>query len=225
MPYGTARPSGSSERVLKEVVNVHPNRLPSPSGPGVLELPDPLLLLRVHADHRAAQSSERLDLGSKAEKLAIAFGMSRVRLFLFPMAPQRILPLSQQPSDRGTTDPMARLGQGRAQRTKAAPGPFRRLRRRSGGLSLHLGIQNAPYRGVFFSTEGRPPPVKRTPSGGRPSKERATSSRPLAMVFSSKPVINERSVSPPRPIRSDSTAASHRRCCSSNRLISRLRRS
>lgn len=135
----------ASEGILEEVVDVHSKGFPPPRRSGVLERADQLLLLGVHADDRPSQLSERLDLCPKIEKLSVAFGMSRVRLLLFPMTSQRIVPLSQQPTDRRPTHSMTRFGQGGAQRTEAATGPFRRLGRRSGGLRFDFRFQGNPY--------------------------------------------------------------------------------
>ena len=64
-------------RVAGEVVAVDAHRFPGarPGPPGVLELPDQLLLLRVHADHRRSGIPVFLHLAGQVPELGVPVGM------------------------------------------------------------------------------------------------------------------------------------------------------
>src|SRR3974377_1242640 len=68
---------GLVQLLVGEVVHAYPLGLPGrrPFRPAVLEVPDILLLLGVHADHRAAVGLERCDLGVDVPELGVAVGV------------------------------------------------------------------------------------------------------------------------------------------------------
>ena len=102
------------ERVRPEVVHVDRLGLLAPHPPGVLELPDQLLLLGIDADLGQPGRAERLPLLGDVLELPIAVGMRRARLELLGVRVQPIplaRPGAAAPS-AGSPDARPRPGPG-----------------------------------------------------------------------------------------------------------------
>jgi len=91
------------QRVLFEVVDIHDLRALAPDLAGVLEIPDQLLLFRVHADNRLTGFLMLLPLLPDIGKLAIPLRML-LAAHLLVIGFQRIVMGFEQAADHGFTD-------------------------------------------------------------------------------------------------------------------------
>lgn len=98
-------------------------------------------------------------------ELDIAFGMLLARVEHLAMAPQSVLLLPQQATDRGWTGTAV---QGLRQTPQPGAYPFLVRAGIAGHLRLYETSEVLKQGQIFFSTRGRPPPGNRTRSVGRP---------------------------------------------------------
>lgn len=90
--------ASTAQGVLFEIVGVYLARCSAPRTAGVLELPDQLLFLRVHAEHGIARTLMVFALPSKVAELLVPVGMGRPGE-PFDVDPHRKAGLFQQPPD------------------------------------------------------------------------------------------------------------------------------
>jgi hypothetical protein len=127
-----------AQRVTGEVMNVDPHR-PTDRPPftsGVLELPDELLLFRVHADHRLIVSLVILHPVVDIAELRIPVRVLRAFEHL-GVALQTETVLTQQGADRRSRYPMSGPGQLAGQRAGRLGGPAQRRHRIPAYVRLH----------------------------------------------------------------------------------------
>ena len=206
----------AAHRVLEEVMRVDLLGRSTPGPARILELSDQLLFLRIHADDRVSGTLKGPTLAANVSELPVPIGMGRSGKSL-DVDPQREAECPQQPrhGTRGKVNPPGQLPQTQPHK----PMPRRRV---AAGFRFHQGFQAVLDPGRFFSTHGRPAPGKRTLSAGRPSSPLANSACPRLIVSGCRPVTKLMKAKPPCPNRLASQATIHRRCCSSQRLSSRL---
>src|SRR3954447_17403808 len=138
-----------AERLAEEVIDLHlfglALRAPRPAC--VLEIPNQLLLLRIHRNHRLLLRQRRLHARIDVVKLRIAAGMLATLAGLAVALQAELLRL-QHLGDDATADLVPKLRQFGRQPTQALAGPAQRRHRISAGIGLHQLQQVSPQRRV-----------------------------------------------------------------------------
>ncbi len=118
-----------------------------PFAPGILEIADEFLLLRVDRDGRIAGRQRLLDAIVDVVELPVAIGMigSLARL---AVGLKRIVELMQQLADEGAADRMAHVAQPLAELAQALAGPQQRRLRVATGRGLDQGAQVLDQAGI-----------------------------------------------------------------------------
>src|SRR3954449_10017103 len=98
MPVIGAIRDGRAFGQTRKIMDVHLLRLPllAPFPPVILEVPDPLLLLRVYGDHRFFALQEPLSCLINVAKLPVPVGVG-FPLFVLPVRLQRVIEIPEPP--------------------------------------------------------------------------------------------------------------------------------
>src|SRR4051812_2681504 len=192
-----------AERLAEEVIHLHlfglALRAPRPAR--VLEIPNQLLLLRVHRNHRLLLGQRRRHARLDVVKRRIAVGMLATLAGLAVALQAELLRL-QHLGDDATADLVPKLRQFVRQPTQALAGPAQRRHRISAGIGLHQRQQIRPQRRVVVYVGSlsirllRPPPARRTCPGAS-GLSAARSCKPRAIVLGATPVACDTAAMPP----------------------------
>lgn len=189
---------GPADSPRGKVVVQNQSCLCTPTTARVFEVPHPLFLLGVDANHWPAMSYVQLSHSDQIAKLSISVWMTNARS-LFATSAQREMLLSQHTSYRMGRNLQTLTAKGLADFPQRTMRPFQAGDRIPGGGILQKFLQGPHDPGRFSSTGLRPAPGCRI----RVGQDRLAwdnSLRPLAIVLRSMPLMRSISRIPPRPL-------------------------
>lgn len=217
---------GSANRPRWKVVVQNKPCLLTPTTTRIFEVPHPLFLFRIDANHWQAKSYVQISQTNQVAKLSIPVWIANARP-LFATRAQRKTLLSQDAGYRCGRNLQTLSTKGLAEFPQRTMRPFQTRDRIPGGRILQKLLQGPHDPGRFSSTVLRPAPGCRTRLG-QGCLAWDNSLCPLAIVFRSMPLIRSSSRMPPRPLWRAKKPAKSRRMRSSatakSWLISRCSR-
>src|SRR3990172_435153 len=216
--------NGHPHRIVEKIVIIHRMGLSLPRYPRIFESSDLLLLFRVDADNGASPRGEFLPLLVEVAELPVAdpsgWRILVARFQILVIDAQREPHLFQQTAHGAGADPDVESAELSGYFPGRLAGPSQTLHRVSGRFMLQQIRDTVDDLRRFFSVRLRPPPALRVLS--RCTCSPKSSRRPRATVCGSSPKNSAILRSPPYPSFSASKPAYRRRCCSSNKLKSKI---
>lgn len=133
----------------------------APDPPGVLEVADEFLFLRVDTDLGRSPGGEGQPLLGDLRELPVAIRIPTALFRLFGIGMEPIALRVEEPPDGGAAGRVAGRRHLTAQEAQAGADPLLVAHRVAGGVRLDHRRQGGQDSGIFCSIGGRPPPDRR----------------------------------------------------------------